>query len=195
MLYDLQKRIDLAPMDLCHAAVCIVYRAIKQGWERAQWEQQSSQELQKQISDFARNHSRNTAQIELTVIKMVFDFAVVAGNTAASPADKVRLPKHMVAPNRRGSLTDEQERALVALEDHLKSANGLWDIPRFPSLATRISKNRIGLLFPGKDGGFMRASETHSLWKAYCREAGLNEIQQTDSVEIVEIFPITPHCL
>ncbi|BAK97395.1 putative integrase [Oscillibacter valericigenes Sjm18-20] len=208
------------------------------------------QELQKQISDFARTHSRNTAQIELAVMKMIFDAAVVSGDIAASPADKVRLPKHTVAPKRRESLTDEQERALVALEDHrkgegvslgyflmftgcrrgealalsysdidfkagcihitkklsyasgnpvledhLKSANGLRDIPLLPSLAARIPKNRIGLLFPGKDGGFMRASEIHSLWRAYCREAGLNEIQQTDNGEIVETFPITPHCL
>jgi len=208
------------------------------------------QELQTQISDFARTHSRNTAQIDLAVIKMVFDSAVVAGDIATSPADKIRLPKHTVAPKRRKSLTDEQERALVAMEDHregdgvsfgyflmftgcrrgealalsysdidfkagcihitkklsyasgkptlehhLKSANGLRDIPLLPPLAARIPKNRIGLLFPGKDGGVMKESEIRSAWKAYCREVGLNEIQQIDGGEIVETFPITPHCL
>ncbi|MET0017165.1 tyrosine-type recombinase/integrase [Oscillibacter sp.] len=81
------------------------------------------------------------------------------------------------------------------LEDHLKSANGLRDIPLLPSLAARVPKNRIGLLFPGKDGGFMRHSEVYAIWKAYCREAGLNEIQQIDSGEIMETFPVTPHCL
>lgn len=81
------------------------------------------------------------------------------------------------------------------LEDHLKSANGLRDIPLLPSLAAHIPKNRIGLLFPGKDGRFMRASELQTMWKAYCREAGLNEIQQIDDGEIIETFPVTPHCL
>jgi len=208
------------------------------------------QDLQKQIADFSKTHSRNTAHTELAVIKMIFDSAVVSGDIAASPADKVRLPKHTLPPKRRESLTDEQERALVLLESHkkdadvslgyflmftgcrrgealalsysdidrkagcihitkklsytgqvpvleghLKSANGLRDIPLLPSLAARIPKNRIGLLFPGKDGGFMRASEIQALWRAYCREAGLNEIQQLDSGELVETFPITPHCL
>lgn len=208
------------------------------------------QALQKQIADFSKTHSRNTAQIELAVIKMIFDSAVVSGDIAASPADKIRIPKNTLAPKRRESLTDEQERALVllesrkgsdtvsfgyflmltgcrrgealalsysdidfkencihinkklsyigqfpTLEDHLKSANGLRDIPLLPSLAARIPRNRIGLLFPGKSGGFMRASEIQSMWKTYCREAGLNEIHQLDTGEIVEAFPITPHCL
>lgn len=208
------------------------------------------QELQRQISDFARVHSRNSAQIELSVMKMIFDSAVISGDIATSPADKVRLPKHTLAPKQREALTDEQERALVALEDrrkgegvslgyflmftgcrrgealalsysdvdrkancihitkklsyeynppvledHLKSANGLRDIPLLPSLAARIPKNRIGLLFPGKDGRFMRESELQIMWKAYCREAGLNKIQQVDNGDIVETFPITPHCL
>ena len=208
------------------------------------------QQLQKYISDFAKTPSRNTAQIEIAVMKMIFDSAVVNGDIATSPADKVRLPKHTITPKKRTALTDEQERAVVALEecrkgegvsigyflmftgcrrgealalsykdidrknscihitkklsyasgqvpvleDHLKSDNGKRDIPLLPSLAAKIPKNRVGLLFPGKDGGFMRASEIQSTWRAYCREAGLNEIQQLDSGEIVELFPITPHC-
>ena len=43
------------------------------------------------------------------------------------------------------------------LEDHLKSQNGRRDIPLLPPLAAALPKNRVGLIFPGEDGGFMRA--------------------------------------
>lgn len=80
------------------------------------------------------------------------------------------------------------------LEDHLKSENGRRDIPLLPPLADALPKNRIGLVFPGEDGGFMRASEITKNWRAFCRDVGLNEIQRTDSGKTVETFPITPHC-
>ena len=80
------------------------------------------------------------------------------------------------------------------LEDHLKSQNGRRDIPLLPPLAAALSKNRVGLVFPGEDGGFMRASEITKNWRAYCRDIGLNEIQRTDAGKLVEAFPITPHC-
>lgn len=80
------------------------------------------------------------------------------------------------------------------LEDHLKSQNGRRDIPLLPPLAAALPKNRVGLIFPGEDGGFMRASEITKNWRAYCRDVGLNEIQRTDDGKLVETFPITPHC-
>lgn len=80
------------------------------------------------------------------------------------------------------------------LEASLKSKNGLRDIPLLPPLAAALPKNRVGLVFPGEDGGFMRASEIQRNWRAYCRDIGLNEIQRTDSGKLVETFPITPHC-
>ena len=80
------------------------------------------------------------------------------------------------------------------LEDHLKSKNGLRDIPLLPPLANALPKNRVGLVFPGNDGGFMKSSEIKTNWRAYCRDIGLNEIQRTDDGELVETFPITPHC-
>lgn len=208
------------------------------------------QELQKQISDFARTHSRNSSQIELAVMNMIFDSAVLAGDISDSPADKVRLPKSTLPPKKRKALTDEQVRALILLEDrrkgepvslgyflmftgcrrgealalsysdidfkdncihitkklsytrnipvmedHLKSENGRRNIPLLPSLAARIPKNRIGLLFPGKDGGFMSVTELHKLWRDYCREAGINDVQQIGKGKVIETFPITPHCL
>ena len=80
------------------------------------------------------------------------------------------------------------------LEDRLKSENGLRDIPLLPPLADALPKNRVGLVFPGGDGGFMKASEITKNWRAYCRDVGLNEIQRTDEGKLVETFPITPHC-
>lgn len=80
------------------------------------------------------------------------------------------------------------------LEDHLKSQNGRRDIPLLPPLAAALPKNRVGLVFPGEDGGFMRASEITKNWRAYCRDIGLNEIQRTDGGKLLETFPITPHC-
>lgn len=80
------------------------------------------------------------------------------------------------------------------LEANLKSKNGLRDIPLLPPLAAALPKNRVGLVFPGEDGGFMRASEITKNWRAYCRDIGLNEIQRTDDGKLVETFPITPHC-
>ena len=80
------------------------------------------------------------------------------------------------------------------LEDHLKSKNGLRDIPLLPPLADALPKNRVGLLFPGDGGSFMRASEIQRNWRAYCRDIGLNEFQRTDDGKLLETFPITPHC-
>lgn len=80
------------------------------------------------------------------------------------------------------------------LEDHLKSKNGLRDIPLLPPLANALPKNHVGLVFPGEDGGFMRASEIQRNWRAYCRDIGLNEFQRTDDGKLLETFPITPHC-
>lgn len=80
------------------------------------------------------------------------------------------------------------------LEDHLKSENGRRDIPLLPPLAEALPRNRVGLVFPGKDGGFMRASEITKNWRAYCRDVGLNEFQRTDEGKLLETFPITPHC-
>lgn len=81
------------------------------------------------------------------------------------------------------------------LEDRTKSANGMREVPLLPPLARALPKNRVGLIFPGENGGFMRKSEIVKNWKQYCRETGLNLVQVTDSGKTVESFPITPHCL
>lgn len=45
------------------------------------------------------------------------------------------------------------------LENHLKSENGRRDIPLLQPLADALPKTRAGLIFPGRDGGFMKQGE------------------------------------
>lgn len=80
------------------------------------------------------------------------------------------------------------------LENHLKSVNGSREIPLLPPLADALPKNRIGLIFPGKDGGMMKRSEVGRRWKEYCRDVGLNKIEHLEGGRFRECFPITPHC-
>ena len=80
------------------------------------------------------------------------------------------------------------------LEDKLKSDNGRRDVPLLPQLEEVLPKNRVGLLFPGRDGGYMRSSEITTNWRKYCRDVGLNEVIQTSDGATHETFPITPHC-
>lgn len=80
------------------------------------------------------------------------------------------------------------------LEDHLKSQNGSRMVPLLPPLENALPKDRIGLIFPGADGGFMKAAEITKKWRAYCRAVELNDLQMSDEGKIIETFPITPHC-
>lgn len=80
------------------------------------------------------------------------------------------------------------------IDDFLKSENGLRKVPLLPPLARALPRDSIGLIFPGKDGGLMTDHEIWKNWREYCRDIGLNDVQQTDAGEIVETFPITPHC-
>lgn len=81
------------------------------------------------------------------------------------------------------------------LEMFTKSRNGIRDVPLLSPLADVLPRDRVGLIFPGQDGGFMSESEIHRGWMKYCRAAGLNLVERTDSGEELESFPITPHCL
>ena len=80
------------------------------------------------------------------------------------------------------------------LDDFLKSENGLREVPLLPPLADVLPRNRLGLIFPGKDGGYMKPSEIQTNWRRYCRDIGLNEVVYDDDGKTVETFPITPHC-
>lgn len=197
----------------------------------------------------SQGYAANSVQIELAVCKMIFSYAVLAGDIEVSPAAEVRKTRGLPVKHRE-ALTEEQEELVKAagierkahwwlfgylllytglrrgealalnygdidrkagvihinkklsyaygqipqLENHLKSRNGLRDVPLLPPLARALEKNRIGLIFPGKDGGFLRASEVNTNWRHYCRDIGLNKLAYTSSGELVETFPITPHC-
>lgn len=80
------------------------------------------------------------------------------------------------------------------LEGFLKSENGVRDVPLLPPLANALPRDRIGLIFPGKDGGHMKLAEITSNWRRYCRDIGLNAVAYDDDGKPVETFPITPHC-
>lgn len=80
------------------------------------------------------------------------------------------------------------------LEDYTKSKNGIREIPLLPPLAQALPKDRIGLIFPGQAGGFMKMGEITKNWRAYCRAVELNDLQVSDEGKIIETFPITPHC-
>ena len=80
------------------------------------------------------------------------------------------------------------------MEYHLKSKNGLRDVPLLPPLAAVLPRDRVGLIFPGEDGEFLKVGELDRNWKAFCRDVGLNEFVTLDSGGKKETFPITPHC-
>lgn len=66
------------------------------------------------------------------------------------------------------------------MDSFTKSENGIRNVPLLRPLADVLPKNRVGLIFPGKDGGFMRKSEIYQGWAKYSEAAGLEGI--------------TPHC-
>lgn len=76
------------------------------------------------------------------------------------------------------------------LEDWTKSANGIREVPLLAPLAAALPKNRIGLVFPGEQGGCMTYYELHRKWRAFCRDIGFVEVTPDGE----EQFPITPHC-
>lgn len=80
------------------------------------------------------------------------------------------------------------------LDDFLKSANGLRDVPLLKPLADVLPTNRVGKVFANEQGEYLKSNQIDKAWKQYCRDAGLVEIEEIDG-ETIEAFPITPHCL
>ena len=76
------------------------------------------------------------------------------------------------------------------LEDWTKSANGIREVPLLAPLAAALPKHRIGLVFPGKDGGYMTNTELCGNWREFCRDIGFVEEAPGEEAQ----FPITPHC-
>ena len=81
------------------------------------------------------------------------------------------------------------------LENWTKSEKGVRDVPLLLPLAAALPKDHIGLIFPGKDGGYTSENELTNKWRDYCRAVGFAETLAFDSGETAERFPITPHCL
>lgn len=66
------------------------------------------------------------------------------------------------------------------MDPFTKSENGVRDVPLLAPLAAALPKDRVGLIFPGDDGGFMTRSGLQKRWSAYCKAVGLEGV--------------TPHC-
>ena len=86
-------------------------------------------------------------------------------------------------------------RNTPVMENWTKSENGIRDVPLLAPLAAVLPKDHIGLIFPGRNGEFMKNFEMYQRWRDYCRVVGFVETTTTDAGENVEAFPITPHCL
>ena len=67
-------------------------------------------------------------------------------------------------------------------------------VPLFAPLANALPRNRIGKIFTNDDGDYLTASQLNTRWKNYCRAVGLTEWDYDEEGELVETFPITPHC-
>lgn len=67
------------------------------------------------------------------------------------------------------------------LDHFLKSENGTREVPLLPQLAAALPRDRVGLVFPDEDGGYLKSSRLTKLWGEYRQAVGLPE-------------DITPHC-
>lgn len=76
------------------------------------------------------------------------------------------------------------------LEDWTKSENGIREVPLLVPLAAALPKNRIGPVFPGKNGGYMTNVELCNSWRRFCQDIGF--VEQAPGGKL--FFPITPHC-
>ena len=64
------------------------------------------------------------------------------------------------------------------LETELKSKNGKRDIPLLAPLAAVLPRNRIGIIFSGKNG-YLSQYEISLLWKRYSEAVGLHNTEVT----------------
>ena len=205
-------------------------------------------DIRRYITAFEKEgRAAGSVDIELSVCRMIFSYAVNAGDIRISPAVEIKKSRGLPV-KKREALTEEQEQVVrdagkakeahwwmfpylllytglrrgealaltygdidrnagvihinkklnyprncLVLEDYLKSENGQRDVPLLPQLAAVLPRNRIGLIFPGENGGPMTAYEITKNWKAFCRDVGFVELQETSSGKVKEIFTVTPH--
>lgn len=174
----------------------------------------------------AKGYARQTVAIELSILKQVFSYAVLAGDISVSPATEVKPGKNL-PKKERPALTEEQERTVEeyrgedwllglmllytgcrrgellalqwqdidrengvihitkkinyatgkpVLEDRLKSKNGRREIPLLAPLAEVLPKDRIGLIFCGKNGGYLTGTQYNKRWARYCEACSLEGV-------------------
>lgn len=77
-------------------------------------------DLQRYIHDFGQQgYARTTVSIELTVIKLIFSYAVLCGDIPASPATEVSIARNL-PKKKRSAITEEQQRKVM----NCKSGDG-----------------------------------------------------------------------
>lgn len=63
------------------------------------------------------------------------------------------------------------------LENHLKSKNGLRDVPLLADLREALPREKmIGKIFTQENGDYLRNSDIFARWKAYCQNAGIEGV-------------------
>ena len=91
--------------------------------------------IQKSVSDFAKTAARSSVGMYCAVLHMVFSFAVRCGDVEVSPATEIKIPSSAKPKKERSALTEEQERAVIALESRRNSDNvSLWYFLLFSGL-------------------------------------------------------------
>ena len=61
------------------------------------------------------------------------------------------------------------------LENHVKTAAGVREVPLFSPLADALPRDRIGLIFHNEDGSHLTEGQVVVAWKKYIKDAGLPE--------------------
>lgn len=82
----------------------------------------------------------------------------------------------------------DRERGVIHVNKKLNWANGNTptveyrlknalsrDIPLLEPLAEALPRDRVGIIFPGKDGGYMTGSQFVYAWRQYCEDAGIGK--------------------
>ena len=79
------------------------------------------------------------------------------------------------------------------LEHHLKSKNGLRDIPLLEPLKRALPDKKHGIIFSNGKGGYMSQGAFYRAWAEYCADAGLEAVTKVKHSRYFEKSEVTPH--